>query len=351
MLVVGALVKWYIAIGILTMFPLVSFISVVIFCPESPIWLLTRGKDDQAEKSLILLRGEDTVVKNELKRIKAGLSEVEMAFKVQGGHKSGTNEMLDLFKDRAFLKPFGILAFLFVFAVNWGGTPALAFYLITLLQKSNLQYDPYIIGASLSVFKSVMLILCSGFTSKMRRRPLFLTCGSFHFIGTASIGIYNYLNADDNLVKMFSFAAWIPVVSILLIHSSGVGYICLIFTLTPELLPSYARAIGCGMVGFVDNLSLSLSVKMLPTLLDCIDVSGAFFLYAAITMLSLTFSYFFLPETYGLSLDDIERIFRGSKKSDASSLELEEMQIKESANMLRSNSVWSLYETNSQYTR
>ena len=78
MLVVGALVKWYIAIGILTIWPLLSFMSVAIFCPESPIWLLTKGKDNQAEKSLMVLRGEETVVKNELKRIKAGLSEMEI---------------------------------------------------------------------------------------------------------------------------------------------------------------------------------------------------------------------------------------------------------------------------------
>ena len=101
----------------------------------------------------------------------------------------------------------------------------------------------------------------------MSRRPLFFVTGVFHLIGMGGIGIYNLLNENGRLEEMFSFAQWIPIISILLIYSfSTVGYVSMVFMLTPELFPSYARAIGCGLVGVFDNLSLSLSVKMIPTL-------------------------------------------------------------------------------------
>ena len=356
MFVIGAFVPWHFAVIATLIWPILSFICIMAFCPESPVWLLNKGKDELAEKSLMTLRGDERIVQNELKRLKSALKKMEISMKDNGEQSSGIREVLELFKDKAFLKPFGILLFLYIFTVNWGGTPSLSFYMIILLQKSNFHYNSYHMGAFLSVFRSIIIILSSGFTSKMRRRPLFLICGLFHLIGMATIGIYNFLNEDGRLEKAFSLAQWIPIIAILLIYSfSTVGYVSMVFMLTPEMLPSHARAIGCGLVGVFDNLSLSMSVKMIPTLLDNIDVSGTFTLYAILTAVALVFSYFFLPETYGLSLDEIERMFRGSQKSNASTLELQQAQSRKSSshslNRLRSNSVLSLYETSSQYIR
>ena len=353
MLVIGALVPWNIAVSITLMWPILSCICILTFCPESPVWLLNQGKQELAEKSLMRLRGDEKVVQNEMKRLKSALTEMEMMMKTQGEEMSGFRELLEIFKDKAFVKPFGILCFLYVFTVNWGGTASLSFYLIQLLQKSHFHYDPYIMGAGMSVFRSIVIILSSGFTSKMRRRPLFLTCGVFHFLGMGLIGVYDLVNVNGSLEKISSFFEWIPIIGILLIYSfSTVGYVSMVFTLTPELLPSHARAIGCGLVGFFDNLSLALSVKMFPTFLDNIGVSGTYSLYAMLTAVALVFSYFFLPETYGLSLDQIEHMWRGSQASDASHLELQQSESRRSSvNRLRSNSVWSLYETTNQYSR
>jgi hypothetical protein len=356
MFVIGALVPWHIAVIVTLIWPILSFICIMTFCPESPVWLLNKGKDELAEKSLMILRGDEKIVQNELKLLKSALKEMEMYNNDSGEQASGVQEVLELLKDKAFLKPFGILLVLYVFTVNWGGSPSLSFYMIILLQKSNFHYDSYAMGASLSVFRSIIIILSTGFTSKMRRRPLFLICGVFHLIGMATIGIYNFLNEDGRLEKAFSLAQWIPIIAILLIYSfSTVGYVSMVFMLTPEMLPSHARAIGCGLVGFFDNISLSLSVKMIPTMLDNIDVSGTFTVYAILTVVALVFSYFFLPETYGLSLNEIERMFRGSQKSDASTLELQHAEIRKSSsnslNRLRSNSVLSLYDKGSHYIR
>ena len=353
MFVIGALVPWHIAVIITLVWPILSFICIICFCPESPVWLLNKGKDELAEKSLMTLRGDEAIVRNEMKRLKEAMMEMEVAMSDEGDRASGIREIFELFKDKAILKPIAILLFLYIFTVNWGGTPSLSFYMIILLQKSNFHYDSYIMGAGLSVFRSLLIILSSGFTSKMRRRPLFLICGLFHLIGMAAISIYNFFNKDGRLEEKFPFTQWIPIIAIMLIYSfSTIGYVSMVFILTPELLPSHARAIGCGLVGFFDNLSLSLSVKMIPTFIDNIDVSGTFALYSINTVVALIFSYFFLPETYGLSLEDIERIFRGSQKSDASHLELQQTETrKNSFNKLRSNSILSLYETSSQYAR
>ena len=353
MFVIGALLPWHIAVKITLIWPILSIICIMWFCPESPIWLLNKGKDELAEESLRILRGDETIVRNELKRLKAALIAMEIAMKTEGDSASGMREFFSLFKDKAILKPIGILLFLITMSVNWGGFPSLSFYMIILLQKSNFHYDPYIMAAGLSVFRSILMILASGFTSKMRRRPLFFICGLFHLVGMATISLYNFFNKDGGLEEKISFAQWTPIIAIMLIYSfSSIGYVFMVYILTPELLPSYARAFGCGLVGMFDNIGLALSVKMIPTLLDGIDVSGTFGLYAINTVAVLIFSYFFVPETYGLSLEDIERLFRGSKKPDVNQLELQQLERRKSSfNKLRSNSVLSLYGKSSQHTR
>ena len=99
------------------------------------------------------------------------------------------------------------------------------------------------------------------------------------------------------------------------------------------------------------SLVLSTPLSTIIIFLDSIDVGGMFLMYALFTVVALVFAYFVLPETYGLSLEDIEKMWRGSQKSDASVLELQTESRKSSLNKLRSNSVLSLYETSNQYTR
>ena len=79
--VLGALVPWHIAVSLTVIWPLLSLICIIVFCPESPIWLLNKGKDDRAEKSLMMLRGDKEIVQNEMKKLKTGLLEMEIAIK------------------------------------------------------------------------------------------------------------------------------------------------------------------------------------------------------------------------------------------------------------------------------
>ena len=169
MFVIGALLPWHIAVKITLIWPILSFNCIMWFCPESPIWLLNKGKDELAAGSLMTLRGDETIVHNELKRLKAALTAMEIAMKAEGDSASGIRKVFSLVKDKAILKPIGILLFLIFMSYDWGGFPALSFYMIILLQKSNFNYDPYIIAAGLSVFRSILMILASGFTSKTRR--------------------------------------------------------------------------------------------------------------------------------------------------------------------------------------
>ena len=60
--VIGAFVDWHILAWILSSFPLLLLVGM-IFLPETPIWLLTHGRQDEARQSLQFLRGRQIQIR------------------------------------------------------------------------------------------------------------------------------------------------------------------------------------------------------------------------------------------------------------------------------------------------
>ena len=73
MMVIGATVKWRTALLVISAFPVLVILLLIIFVPESPIWLVMNNKVDAAKASLVRLRGNMLVVESELTRIQASL--------------------------------------------------------------------------------------------------------------------------------------------------------------------------------------------------------------------------------------------------------------------------------------
>ena len=69
-LVLGALFPWRYAIGCVLVAPMGCGI-LLTFCPETPTWLISQGREDEAKKALIKLRGESNmdIVEAEFNRI------------------------------------------------------------------------------------------------------------------------------------------------------------------------------------------------------------------------------------------------------------------------------------------
>ena len=96
---------WRWAIGMMLIMPSVCFI-LLIFCPESPVWYLSKERESDARNSLEKLRGKENsdLIEAEFNRILLNIKEKE---------KSLDNENKGLWekipKDGTFWKPFGIL--------------------------------------------------------------------------------------------------------------------------------------------------------------------------------------------------------------------------------------------------
>ena len=114
--IVGASFHWRVAIGLFMVAPVLSLI-LMLFSPESPSWLISKGKIEKAEKSLTYLRNN---------------SDIELEFKALVDHLSlkeetaksfieQFNDKIHLLKCKSFYKPFFTLLPLFTIGMSWSG--------------------------------------------------------------------------------------------------------------------------------------------------------------------------------------------------------------------------------------
>ena len=117
---------------------------LLFFCPESPVWLLTQGKDEEAKKVLERLRGSDNqdIVSAEYNRISTNLKIIAKESEFYDDEEINNEapwyapitRFLSLAVDPTFIKPFSFLLVVFCLALEWGGFPAIAYYMVPLLE-------------------------------------------------------------------------------------------------------------------------------------------------------------------------------------------------------------------------
>jgi len=106
--------------------------------------------------------------------------------------------------------------------------------------------------------------------------------------------------------------AWLAVVSMILyLAAFAPGMGPMPWAINAEIYPLWARSIG---TSFSTSTNWFFNLLVAQTFLDVINLlsrSGAFLFYAGLSVLGLIFVALLLPETKGKSLEDIEELFKG----------------------------------------
>lgn len=99
----------------------------------------------------------------------------------------------------------------------------------------------------------------------------------------------------------------IAVCSFSAIFFVGLTSICWVYT--AEVFPLRFRAQALGLGTAVNRLTCGLVALTFLSLGDHISQAGCFLLFACIGVCSIVFFYFFAPETKGISLEKMERLY------------------------------------------
>ncbi|MBE0335189.1 MULTISPECIES: sugar porter family MFS transporter [unclassified Paenibacillus] len=277
--------------------------------PESPRWLVSKGRDGQALGVLKQIRNEQQA-SNELVEIKSNLEEESDI------QKAGFKDLAVPWVRRILLIGIGIAVVQQITGVN-----SIMYYGTEILKNAGFATQAALIGnianGAISVLATFVGIWLLG---KVGRRPMLMT----GLIGTTSalllISIFSSTLAGSPALPYVVLALTVTFLAFQQGAISPVTWLML-----SEIFPLRLRGFGMGLTVFflwIVNFIIGL---LFPVLLGGLGLSTTFYIFVVLGILAILFVKKFLPETKGLTLEQVEHNFRNHGKQPVAGKHLEEI--------------------------
>lgn len=302
-LVVGGAGSWRVMFG-LGMVPGIAFLIGLLFLPESPRWLVLRAREPDAAASLRWLRGASADVESEIAAIHATVAEERHS----AAHRPGLLA--------PWVRPALIVGTVLYFLQQLSGINAVIYYAPTIFRHAGLGDEGTQVMATIGVglVNFLVTILAMTLIDRWGRRPLLI----MGFAGTAA----TLLLIAVAVLKPEVFPSWVVVVALFFyIASFAISLGPLPHLMMSEVFPLNVRGPGMGAASVTNWGFNFLVVFLFPVMLGTIGLSGTFTLFAAVCIGGLFFTMIKVPETRGISLEEIEAHLRAGKPLGALSLD------------------------------
>ncbi|HHT0594227.1 TPA: sugar porter family MFS transporter [Legionella anisa] len=274
--------------------PALMLIIGILFMPESPRWLLYKGRREEAKKSLDQLRKGSGVEEE--------LNEIQIAISQEPQQK---NWRL-LFKNP--LLPALSLGVILFCLQQLSGINVIIYYAPALFKNLGFSsaHGQILATMGIGLVNMLVTILAVIYVDKIGRRNLLL----FGFAGTSisltAIGIFSYLHVD-----------WLAYLSLLFltlyIFSFAISLGPIPYIAMAEIFPLYARGAGMGLSSISNWGFNGIVVFTFPLLFYSVGIEYTFLIYAVICFIGFIYTYRYMPETKGLSLEHIEEYIVSGK--------------------------------------
>ncbi|KAG6827547.1 hypothetical protein H0H92_011330 [Tricholoma furcatifolium] len=284
--------------------PSVLQVGLIWFCPESPRFLVSKGREAEALKTLSYYHADgndqDPLVKYEFDEIKSAI-EFDRTVAANVGWKS-------LFTTSGNRKRLRIIIALAFFS-QWSGNGLVSYYLNKVFDGIGITNPTtqLLINGILQIWNLGWALFASFMVDRIGRRVLFLTsvCGMiiFYTLQTAMAG---YFQNSGNAGAAHSVIAFI----FLYYASYDLAFTPLIVSYTLEILPYPLRAKGFNVFNFSISLSLIFNQYVNPIALDAIKWKY-YVVYCCWLCAEAVFLYFFVVETKNRTLEETAAIFDG----------------------------------------
>jgi len=275
---------WRWMLGVMAL-PSLAFTLACIGLPESPRWLIIHKKDK--EKGL-----------NILKKINPGYSGEEIDLMMTEITASGNQKIREgkLFP-RRLIKPV-LLAVFIAFFNQLSGINAILYYAPRIFNMSGL-------GAQAALLQSVGIGLANliftfiglWLIDRLGRRIL-LFIGSAGYIVSLGLTSWAFFTGNTGIVPVCIFA---------FIASHAIGQGAVIWVFISEIFPNRNRAFGQSLGSFTHWFFAAVLTMAFPVMANSIHPGWIFGIFSGMMVLQLIWVTFFVPETKGITLEDMEK--------------------------------------------
>ena len=274
--------RWMFATGII---PSVLFFVGLFFIPESPRWLYKAGRKEEALRVLARIGGEE-VAKNEIQEIAGTFKETKSTVKL--------GELFKLSNRKVMMVGFILAVLVQVSGINTVVDYAPKILMSVGIEIKNALLQTSLIGLINALFTFVAIL----FIDKVGRRKLYL-------IGSMGMTVTLVILAITYYFKMDGIFTLICIMCFIAFFAACIGPV--FWTLVSEIFPNRIRGKALAFASFTQWIFNFLVVLLFPHFLKTVGGSVTFLFLAIMSALQWLFTYLYVPETKGKSLEEIEQ--------------------------------------------
>lgn len=282
----------------------VPFFLLMLIVPETPRWYVTKGRAEDARKALQWLRGKNINIDKEMRDLTRSQAEADRT----GGNAIGT-----LFTRKylpAILISLGLMLFQQLSGIN-----AVIFYSTTIFEMSESSIDENLCSVIIGVVNFISTFIATVLIDRLGRKILLYISTVSMIVTLVTLGAYFYLKGsleDPEILKPYG---WLPLACLVIyVLGFSIGFGPIPWLMLGEILPSKIRGTAASVATGFNWACTFIVTKTFHNIIAAIDLYGTFWLFAIICIFALLFVIFFVPETKGKSLEEIERKLTGDTR-------------------------------------
>jgi MFS transporter, SP family, major inositol transporter len=274
--------------------PAIALFVGMMSMPESPRWLISKGRHDEALAVLLQVRSEE--------RARAEMEEVEyLAAEEEEAHMGGWKDLAVPWIRRIFIAGIGVAIFQQATGIN-----SIMYYGTQVLERAGFSASAALIA---NVANGVLAVIGSAIClfflmDRVPRRKLII--GGFMATTTchALIVISSYL-LPEGLMKAFVILFFM----VSFVFCMQLALNIPVWVIISEMFPLRLRGLGMGVCVLCLWVANAIIAFLFPIIVEAIRIEGAFLVFVVLGLIAIAFLKVFLPETKDRSLEELEERF------------------------------------------
>ncbi|KAF8669391.1 hypothetical protein HU200_051737 [Digitaria exilis] len=307
---------WRIMLGI-SAAPSILTALMVFGMPESPRWLVMKGRLADAKDVLDKISDTSQEVAERLADIKAAAGipanldgdVVAVPGRDRGEEKRVWKELV--FSPTPAMRRILLSAIVLNFLHQASGIDSVVLYTPRVFMSAGITDSNRLLGmtCAVGVVKLLSIFVATFLLDRVGRRPLLLSSTGGMIVSLVCLGVGLTVVGHHPGTKITWAVALCVVSNLAFVSFFSIGLGPIAFVYTSEIFPLRVRALGCAISMATNRFTGGVVTMTFLSLSKAITIGGSFFLYAGIAAIAWVFFCTYLPETRGRTLEEIGKLF------------------------------------------